>query len=603
MTQDPKLSEEEKKRKETLDKLSAQVAEAKEHEDKSKQIEEFEKLNRSVNTGNGKGEKKTKKKLFVQKHSSNKLLAETVIIDGKTKFAVSRLDNKNEVRIILEDSIEYENEIVIPLENSMSRTFTFKSGEEFNQFIEKSKLENLDSLYRKVKAIWLKYIDADDFHISLCAADTIFTYFQDKIGLTHYLFFVGGNDTGKSNNLTVIEFLAYRCFNSISITYANIYTFLGSGEEGQGTICEDEADNIDRDHEKMKIYKSGYQTGKGVARTDLPQGVRSQNKWRTFGFKAFAGERLPDIMKGKGLLQRITELNCSDGNPQYDIAEVVSAEHEEEFQGLLDELDETHNLLLAYKLLNFHKAIPNIKLNIRNREKQLFKPILRVFQNTETFSELLLIVSHFVNQRRENNANSFHTFLYGIIRDSIKEKDSYQVASNYIWEKVKSALSGEEIPKKPLSYDSSDFGVISQKEVVETLVQVFNAKRPKHHGSERELIFDKEKFARLARKYDVSTEVKVTDGTDGTDGTDVGLDAHLPKDDSDKEITENRPENTDNFYNNDDSNEETILQDQQERPTHPINASQASQASHEEADSNNNNSSYTSYRSYHSSDD
>jgi hypothetical protein len=92
---------------------------------------------------------------------------------------------------------------------------------------EGQKNETLDSLYKKVKSIWKKYIDADDFHISLSAADTIFTYFQDKIGLTHYLFFVGGGDTGKSNNLTVIEYVGYRCFNSLGITSANIYTFLG----------------------------------------------------------------------------------------------------------------------------------------------------------------------------------------------------------------------------------------------------------------------------------------------------------------------------------------------------------------------------------------
>jgi predicted ATPase len=75
--------------------------------------------------------------------------------------------------------------------------------------------------------------------ISLSTADTIFTYFQDKIGLTHYLFFVGGNNSGKSNNLTVLSFLAYRNMTSSDMTSANIYQFLGSGEEGIGTICED----------------------------------------------------------------------------------------------------------------------------------------------------------------------------------------------------------------------------------------------------------------------------------------------------------------------------------------------------------------------------
>jgi hypothetical protein len=131
----------------------------------------------------------------------------------------------------------------------------------------------------------------------------------------------------------------------------------------------------------MKYYKCGYQSGKKVARTDLPQGERTQNKWNTFCFKAFAAERLPDIVKAKGFHQRIIVLHCEDGFPEYDIAEVMGADRDEEYQMLFDELDDTHNLLLAYRLLHFHDVIPNIKLNIRNREKQLFKPILRIFQN------------------------------------------------------------------------------------------------------------------------------------------------------------------------------------------------------------------------------
>ena len=55
-------------------------------------------------------------------------------------------------------------------------------------FIQKAKNETLDTLYLKVKSIWIKYIDADNFHLVICAADTIFTYFQDRVGLTHYLF-------------------------------------------------------------------------------------------------------------------------------------------------------------------------------------------------------------------------------------------------------------------------------------------------------------------------------------------------------------------------------------------------------------------------------
>ena len=118
---------------------------------------------------------------------------------------------------------------------------------EFDEFVKKTKDESLDNRYRKVKSIWKKYVDADDFHISICAADTIFTYFQDKIGLTHYLFFVGDNSSDKSNNVTVLHYIAYRNMMSSGMTAPNVYQFLGSDEEGIGTICEDQADNIDEE--------------------------------------------------------------------------------------------------------------------------------------------------------------------------------------------------------------------------------------------------------------------------------------------------------------------------------------------------------------------
>ena len=44
-----------------------------------------------------------------------------------------------------------------------------------------------------------------------------------------------------------LQYLGYRALFDTSITAANIYQFLGSIEEGQGIILEDEADSIDQD--------------------------------------------------------------------------------------------------------------------------------------------------------------------------------------------------------------------------------------------------------------------------------------------------------------------------------------------------------------------
>ncbi len=108
----------------------------------------------------------------------------------------------------------------------------------------------------KVKTILKKYIDLDDDFINILAADIIFTYFQDKLGMTHYLLIVGDNNTGKSNILLVFSFLGYRPVLDISITPANIYNFGSQLEEGQCLSLEDEIGDIDDQFDKKKMYQS-----------------------------------------------------------------------------------------------------------------------------------------------------------------------------------------------------------------------------------------------------------------------------------------------------------------------------------------------------------
>ena len=56
------------------------------------------------------------------------------------------------------------------------------------------------------------------------------------------------------------------------------------------------------------------------------------------------------------------------------------------------------NTLLVFRLLHFHEKIPDIKLNIKRREKQLFKPIIRIFQNSKALVELLPVISKYVTR-------------------------------------------------------------------------------------------------------------------------------------------------------------------------------------------------------------
>ncbi len=490
-----------------------------------------------IGNGNGeaKPEEKTDKKekgapvTYLQKYSDNQILAEAVMIGKEPCFLVSENGIITPKKQILDG-----DRIIQPFVSEMyiNRPYTFKSVSEVQQYIEETKNRTLDSFYKSVKIVWKKYVDADDFHVSICAADTIFTYFQDKIGLTHYLFFVGNAGSGKSNNLTVFQFLAYRNMTSTGLSHANIYQYLGSGDEGLGTICEDEADNIDEDNEKMRIYKNGYTTGRPTTKTDTTYG-RKQFKFNNFCFKAFAAERLPDSNKAKGFNQRILEIPCVYGFPEYDISEVANPAGEDEFQYLLDELLEIRNKLLIYRLQHYHEKIPNIKINLKNREKQLFKPVLRVFQKTGVLYELLPIISQYVSKKRQANANTLHAFLYDVVRDLIKTKNTYELETSDIWASVITDLQGSDILGKPLSCETAEFGVISQKMIIQTMKDVFGAIPPKHHGSARKLVFNADKFKKIGRVYELKTEVQIAEGEDGTDGTDgtdsgsIGLEKHM----------------------------------------------------------------------------
>ena len=93
--------------------------------------------------------------------------------------------------------------------------------------------------------------------------------------------------------------LAYRNFMNTDVTTPNIYQFLGNKEEGQGTLCIDEADNIDMSHEIMSLSKNGYTKGFPVARIDTSNG-RKQYRYFTFCFKALS-RKITRFSKGEGL--------------------------------------------------------------------------------------------------------------------------------------------------------------------------------------------------------------------------------------------------------------------------------------------------------------
>ncbi len=450
-----------------------------------------------------------KKEYSFYKYERGLLLHEAVLINHLPMF----LQIENDKSLLME-KFELDNLIIVPQDKNLylSKEYSFFSIDEINSYIQRANKESLDSLFKKVKYVWKKYLDIDSDTINICAADTIFTYFQDKLGMTHYLLFVGDNNTGKSNALTIFEQLAYRPLKDISISPANIYNFLGQLEEGQGIILEDEIDNIEEQEEKMRIYKAGYTKGAKVTRMyDSSSGgttkAKEQKRYNTYCFKAFSSEKQPTFYKAKGFIDRLFIVKCSSGTPQYDITEVINDAGDPRYKKLFRELDDLRKLLFVYRILNYDKPISDLDLSIKNRDKQLCKPLVRLFQNSKTIDEILKSLTKFISEKRNKKLDSFDSFLYSLVVDLAKETNGYQVSNEDIWTVI-CELPGNTLPNKPQSYQTDEFGTISKTVISKICEDKFGAKKV-HDGKHRQLKFDKEVLRRLVDNYSPLNQIEI----------------------------------------------------------------------------------------------
>ena len=322
--------------------------------------------------------------------------------------------------------------------------------------------------------------------------------------------FVGDNDTGKSTSLVYLQYEAYRAMLDVDITPANIYGFLGNFEEGQGCILEDEADDIHKKFEKMKIYKSGYNAGKKVTRTDITNFGRKTTGWNTFCFKAFTSEEAPDINTAKGFMDRTFVIHCVSGRPNYDIQEITNPAGDDEHTELFEELLHQRKMLFAYRLLHYHDPLPNIELSVRNREKQLCKPVLRLFQDSKCQDEIGRALADLVGQKRNIKRGTLESKVLDVVAKLIEENvireqqrladeqrgqwmfksfEVNQISIATLIDRMRVELDGEYKREKDKSFETEEHGTVSHDRIRKICIDKFGAKS-KRTNSIRYLEFD-----------------------------------------------------------------------------------------------------------------
>ena len=77
---------------------------------------------------------------------------------------------------------------------------------------------------------------------------------------------------------------------------------------------------------------------------------------------------------------------------------------------------------------------------------------------------------------------------YQLIKTMLNNANSAELESSKIWENVIKELNGEVI--KAQTIQTSEFGPISQKQIIQIVKDVFKAKQSKSHDKSRKWIFD-----------------------------------------------------------------------------------------------------------------
>lgn len=332
---------------------------------------------------------------------------ESVIVDGKPAFLVKDIDTG---KISVERRILTPEGPVRPLKKEEMGYIPFEfTSEEINRL--QNEVFNKGDLLEDILEVVQQYLDMPLQKQILVSGDAFLTYCLEWTSTTHFLFFVGDRGSGKTNATRVVGELGYRCMSTAQMSPANIYNFLGTDEEGCGSICEDEAQDIDKDKEKMRIYKSSYAKGQKIPKMDM-FGKKVQLYYYTYCMVFFSGEGLPE---DQALRERMVAIYMMKGNPKDNIKKLNDK------QWYKDHIPPLRKKLLIWKLQNIGKEFQVIDSGLIGRDQELFEDFLSVFDGTEYKSEAWDVVNHYVNARQQVITDSLEARIFKVLKSRLDE--------------------------------------------------------------------------------------------------------------------------------------------------------------------------------------
>ena len=363
-------------------------------------------------------------------------------------------------------------------------------------------LPNREELFWKVREEFDLFLDVEPIWKDYLAACVLLSYQQEKTRTVPYVYFVGDNESGKTVALNLLNWLCYRPMLGVTIPSADVYGYLDDSE-APGTILEDEAQGLQRDMDKAKIYKAGYKRGAVVPRTMITQNKRFIKYFRVFCFKVCAAEEIPRV---KGLLERFIFIPMVEGYPRKDWADFSEADE--------CRLRELRNILLKWRLASLEWKIPEIELPIKGRLKELWKPILQVVSGLTVEKDLRGQLEQLQKERLNEKTNTLEGHIVKVVCELYAPETP--LASSDIWDSLVKDLEGKLDDKKPNKMDTPEFGEVTKQKIGYRLREVLSGKKTKARLQDVPVwvySFDVEKLKRISKKYGCSIVPKFQSGT------------------------------------------------------------------------------------------
>lgn len=442
-------------------------------------------------------------------------LYESILVDDKPFFLTYSKDKGIDVKCTIEENAR----TLRPIEEEEYpyEPYRFKDVTEIEEFVQRAKNENHDSLYTKIFSLVSEYNDQQNHKLSIISADIFASYFQDRFSTTHYDCITGGNGSGKSSLGDTFGALAYRPVNMTDPTAANLYRLLGPIEPGQCTMILEESEKIDQSQDLMSTLKTGYNLFGRVPRINMNTSM--QEFFFSYCIKIIITERAPNQNVAKGVLDRTFHITCYKGNPKRDIKEVLNPTNTGGplHQRWLEELNDLRKLLFAYRLVHFSDPIPDIDIGIIGRDKELAKPTLQLFNGYKTQSVLVPTIQKLLDAKNKRKESRLESVIAPLVVDLISEH-GFKFQHNVFWDYFKNCVPGKQDDKKPNEYHTEDYGTVYRNSITNILRDSFGVET-RHVSAGNVLVFDENLIPVLQRQYqDKIILGKKNEGYEGSEG-------------------------------------------------------------------------------------